>query len=216
MNLTTFDTSRQGHAYARARDERIEWLLDTHPVTAAMLVAIGLFPTKGKALRRLNRLVEKGSVLLVGTVCRNVGRPEHVFCRWRPKTDDLLHEVKLTDLCLKLHAAEILRGPQIVDEGIRPDAEVWINGRLFHLELDCGTMGVPQILQRFEVYEGSENLVLWVCATEKRREVLRRRAEQLESIALFTTFAEAVADPHAAIWLDYHGTRAALPRQKKE
>ena len=29
----------------------------------------------------------------MGTVSRSGGRPEHVYCRWRPKGDDLVHEV---------------------------------------------------------------------------------------------------------------------------
>src|SRR5947208_2090692 len=54
---------------AYERDARIRWLLDMHPVTAAMLVEIGWFPSKNKALRRLNRLVRRRRIRLVGTVC---------------------------------------------------------------------------------------------------------------------------------------------------
>jgi hypothetical protein len=184
-----------------------------HPVTAAMLVAIGWFPTKRKALRRLQRLAARRRVRVVGTVSRKPGRPEHVYCRWRPKGDDLLHEVELTALCLRLDAARVLRGPHATDDRLRPDAEAWINGQLYYLELDRGTMGYAQIQRRFRLYEGFPHFVLWVCPTPERRDGLRGRAEALRSVALFTTFAEAVADPHAAIWLDYQGARVALPRQ---
>src|SRR5688500_8191616 len=97
---------RQCNAFARERDARIRWLLDRHPVTAAMLHALGWFPTKAKALRRLRRLVERKQVRLVGTVCRKAGRPEHVYCRYRPKADQLLHEVELSELCLRLDAGK--------------------------------------------------------------------------------------------------------------
>src|SRR5438105_4613916 len=79
MPLTTVNTaSASSLAFARERDARICWLLDTHPVTASMLVTLRWFPSKRKALKRLNRLVAKKRIRLVGTVCRKPGRPENV------------------------------------------------------------------------------------------------------------------------------------------
>jgi len=184
-----------------------------HPVTAAMLVSLSWFPSKNKALKRLRRLVGRRRIRLVGTVCHKIGRPEHVYCRWRPKPDQLLHEIELTDLCFRIDAEKILRGPHATDEQVRPDAEVWINGRLYYLELDRGTMGYAQIERRFRKYEDCSHLSLWVCATEERMEGLRRRAEKVRHTALFTMFAEALASPHGQIWRDYNGDTAALPRQ---
>jgi hypothetical protein len=178
-----------------------------------MLVALG-FPNKNKALNRLRRLVEQRRVRVVGTVCRHAGRPEHVYCHWRPSADSLLHEVQLTEVFLRLHAGRILRGPQVQDRVLLPDAEVWINGRLYLLELDRGSMGYAQVERRFRKYEGCPHLSLWICATEARREGLRVRAEKLRHSALFTTFAEVLAAPHGEIWLDFHGGRAALPRER--
>jgi hypothetical protein len=201
------------NAFARERDARICWLLDTHPATAAMLVALGLFPSKAKALKRLNRLVQRRRVRLAGTVCRKSGRPEHVFARCRPKPDQLLHEIELTDLCLKLQAGRILRGAQVTNPAVRADAEVWINGHLYYLELDRGSMGYDQIERRFRGYEASQHVVLWVCPSVDRLEGLRQRAERIRHVGLFTTLAEALRSPHAEIWRDYQGTMAALPRE---
>lgn len=205
---------RSSNAWARARDARLRWLLDLHPVTAAMLVTIGWFPSTNKAGKRLRRLVQKKQIRLVGTVCRNGGRPEHVYCRWLPKADQLLHEIELTELCFRLDAETIHRGPHVEDTLRGPDAEVWINGHRYCLELDRGSMRLGQIVsQRYRKYEGCLDLVLWVCPTEARRDTLRQRAESLRPIALFTTFAEALVSPHRDIWLDYQGERVALPRQ---
>src|SRR2546423_1567757 len=85
-------------SFARARDARVCWLLSMHPVTAAMFVGLGWFPSKRKALTRLRRLCLRRRIRLVGTVCRKAGRPEHVYCRYQPKTDHLLHEIELTEL----------------------------------------------------------------------------------------------------------------------
>lgn len=208
---------RNSLAFARERDARICWLLEMHPVTAGMLVELGWFASRNKALKRLRRLAEKKRIRFVGTVCEKPGRPEHVYCRCRPKTDQLLHEVQLTKVCLRLHAERILRGFGIESTGLCPDAEVWINGQRYFLELDRGTSSPQQILRRrFAKYAGCREMVLWVCPTEAIREGRRRHAEDIRSIALFTTFAEVLANPHGEIWLDYAGGRAALPRQVGE
>jgi hypothetical protein len=214
MNVApAFGPSRESLAYARARDQWIVWLVSTHPVTAALLASIGWFPTRAKALKRLRRLAAKGRVRFVGTVWRKVGRSEHVFCRWRPKEDNLIHEVELTELCFHLDAAKILRGPHATDAQIRPDAEVSINGRVYYLELDRGSMGYAQMERRFRLYAGFPHFVLWVCPTAERRDGLRARADGMRHCALFTTFGEAIISPHTEIWLDVRGERVALPRQ---
>jgi len=208
-----FGTPQRSTEFGRQRDERVCWLLGQHPVTAAMLVTLGWFPSKNKALKRLRRLAARKRGRLVGTVSRRAGRPEHVYCRWQPKTNQLLHEVELTELCFRLDAGQILRGPQVIDARLLPDAEVWIRGQLSYLELDRGTMSLAQIGRRFRKYEGCRHLVLWVCPTRARMESLRGRAAGLRNVALFTTFAEALASPHGEIWRDYGGEKAALPRE---
>ena len=214
MSPLTCPSPRESLTFARHRDERVCFLLSQHPATAAQLVALGWFPSKNKALRRLRRLVERKRVRVVGTVCRKAGRPELVYCRYRPKQDILLHEVELTELFLRLHVGKIVRGPQAVNRVLRPDAEIWINEAHYLIELDRGTMGYGQIVKRFQAYEGSKDLVLWVCSTGERAEGFRQRAEKIRSIALFTTFATVLATPHDAVWRDYVGNTAALPREK--
>lgn len=208
----TPDTRLQSE-FARARDMRVIWLSGQHPVTAAILVRLGWFPNRHKASKRLRRLTARGRVRLVGTVNGKTGRPEHVFCRWHPKPDQLRHEVELTELCLRLDAGVIRRGPHVTDRQVLPDAEIGINGAVYYLELDRGTMRRRQIEQRFRKYEACPHFVLWVCSTAARRDALLMRAAGLRHTALFTTFAEALAAPHGEIWLDFAGTRVALPRE---
>ena len=85
---------RRSIVFSRERDAHVCWLLDHHPVTAAMLVALGWFPSRSKALKRLRRLAARKRIRFAGTVGRKLGRPEHVYCRWRVKPDQLLHEVE--------------------------------------------------------------------------------------------------------------------------
>jgi hypothetical protein len=214
--MNTFSPSLQSLNIAELiliRDGTICGLLDKHPVTAAMLVQLGWFRTRKKASKRLRLLADRKQVRRVGTVWRKPGRPEIVYCRWLPKADHLLHEVELTEVCMKLSARGILRGLSITDNELRPDAEVWINGKVYYLEYDRGTMRVSQIARRFAAYRHCPHFSLWVCADAKRADELRLRAEALRSTALFTTRVEALADPHAEIWRDFAGGRAALPRE---
>jgi hypothetical protein len=199
--------------FANTRDARVVWLLGDHPVTAAMLVRIGWFPSNAKARRRLRRLAKRDRVRLVGTVSRHSGRPEHVYCRWRPQVNQLLHEVLLTEVCLRIEAAEVRRGPAATDERLRPDAELRINGRTYFLELDTGSMSHTQIARRFRLYEGSPHLSLWVCPTPGRAEAMRTRAGVLRHTALFTTLAAVLASPHGPVWRDFDGGAASLPRE---
>ena len=212
----SFDSQRYSSEFGRRRDAQVCWLLSMHPATSAIMVSAGLFPNVKKARRRLARLATRRRIRLVGSVCRKPGRPEHVYCTWRPQVQQLLHEVELTQLCLHLDAGTIQRGPHVADNRIRPDAEVWIRGQLYYLELDRGTMSLSQLDGRFRKYEECRHLVLWVCSTAERREALRQRAERLRQSALFASLAEAVASPHEPIWQDYSGQRAALPREAEQ
>lgn len=204
---------QESSRFARFRDERIIWLLGEHPVTAAELVQLGWFPSANKASKRLRRLARRRKIRLVGTVCRKSGRPEHVFCRWRPKADQLLHEIELTEVCLRIDAGRIVRNPAALDRTLRPDAEVWINGRRMFVENDRGTESYAQVERRFRVYAGTRDFVLWICSSPARRDAFRARAAGIRQIALFTTLAEALADPHGPVWIDVAGGRASLPRQ---
>jgi hypothetical protein len=84
---------KNSNQFARDRDERICWMLDSHPVTAALLVAIGLSPARARRSSRSTVLSSKSASKVVGVVCRTSGRPEYVYCRWRPQA--LLHEIEL-------------------------------------------------------------------------------------------------------------------------
>lgn len=180
-----------------------------------MLTEVGFFRSKTRASKRLRRLVEKKHLHITGSVCLKNGRPEYVYCRrsLHVKADNLLHEVQLSRICFRIHADEVRRGPAEVDRYLLPDAELRINGRRFLLEFDAGTMGLDAIITtRFAKYRSCDDLVLWVCATQARMERLRRHAESIRSIALFTTLELVLRAPHAPLWMDFDGERAALPR----
>jgi hypothetical protein len=107
-----------------------------------------------------------------------------------------------------------VRGSE-VDREVRPDAELWINGAKYFLELDRGTMSYAQVVRsRFPKYAGTGPLVLWVCSTPVRREGLRLQAASVAHRALFATLGEALVSPHGEIWIDPAGATAALPRSR--
>lgn len=197
--------------FGRARDARLVWLLSTHPVTANLLVEIGLFPSPPLARRRLRRLVARRRVRAVGTVSEGDGRAERVFARWRPKPDLLAHEVALTRFCVRLHAARIERGPPLSRHPQRPDAVAEINGATYLIELDRGTMSPTQMAGRFRWYADCPHLSLWVCRSKERAERLRAVAGPARGSALFAAVGPT-ADPHAVVWWDADGRTTTLPR----
>lgn len=212
--MTNHPTAPQNsNEFAWRRDAMIRRLVEKHPTTAAMLVYLRLFPNQKKASGRLHRLVQRRQVQLLGTVAFKGGRPEHVYCRRVVKADNLRHEVQLTWLCLRTFADEVRRGPGDTDPGLLPDAEFWINGQRFYVEMDCGSMHPQDVVRkRFSKYQSVRDLVLWVCPSEARAETLRRLAGSLREVALFTTLDLALRNPHDPIWTDADGGRAALPR----
>jgi len=214
IDPTGFPPARHSLDLARKRDDRIRSLLDSHPVTAAMLVRLGWFPSKDTALRRLNRLACRRKIHVLGTVQRTMGRPEKVYGRVWPKRNQLLHEVELTDVCLCLNPGTVLRGPSAADDSFHPDARLWFRDELFYLEVDRGTMGYAQIERRYRRYDGCPQVVLWVCPSEERLDELRKRAAGVHYTPLFTTVADVLANPRGEIWRDVAGSRVALPQNR--
>lgn len=130
----------------------------------------------------------------------DTGRPERVYCNgWKPKPDQLRHELLLTDFLLCYPEADVLRG-WLVNKRIRPDAEMMLQGRLFYVELDTGHQSYSQVRRRQRVYAGVEELLLYVTLKQSRKAGLIRASKSVSSIALFTTLAQVQTDPCGAIW----------------
>jgi hypothetical protein len=203
----------------RARMQKLErwicFLLQMHPVTPATLVSIGWFRRDRKARKCLLRLARSGRIAVVGTIRDGPGRPEHVYCCWRPEAEDLQHQVRLTELFLRLDAGTINRGPSVSDRTIRPDAELWIKGQPYYLELDRGERKAAALVQRLSAYESCPHPSLWVCLGPERAEWFRQQAGQLRAPALFACLYEAQAGPHRPIWKDIAGNVITLPQEQQ-
>jgi hypothetical protein len=170
------------------------------------------FPSKTTAYRRTETLRNQGRLRLVGNIVVNdSGRPERVFCNaYKPKYDQLRHELLLTDFLLKYPEADVLRG-WAVNRRLRPDAEMTLDDYFYYVELDTGEQSYAQIRRRQARYSGVEDFLLYVTSTEKRRDGLRNHThEAVRSIALFTTLDAALRDPRGEIWIDCQGERTAI------
>jgi hypothetical protein len=139
------------------------------------------------------------------------GRPENVYCNgWKPKCDQLRHELLLTDFLLEYPAADTLRG-WAVNRRLRPDAEMTLGDYFYYVELDTGEESYAQVCRRQARFVGVEDYLLYVTMTAKRLEGLRRHAhDAVKHIAMFTTLADAQRDPHGPIWIDCHGEKTAI------
>jgi hypothetical protein len=134
-----------------------------------------------------------------------------VYCGdWKPKEDNLRHEVGLSRFCFRYLHAEFARGPAL-DERLS-DAHMAIKGHFYRIEFDCGTMNKTRWLRRAAKYRGCEDTVLVVVASRYKRSQERVR-ELMEWVgaelpeALFTTLDEAIADPFGRVFSAFGESR---------
>ena len=138
------------------------------------------------------------------------GPPVRAFCNgWKPKRDQLRHEILTTDFLLGYPTAEIVRGWD-VDPHIRPDATMQLDGITYHIETDTGSESFRRIEKRQKVYSHVNDFVLYVALSERRLQGLIRHSQQIQRIALFTTLERAIADPRGEIWQDCDGRTASI------
>lgn len=192
------------------REERILKLADKHVIVARHIVAADT--CRSAAYRAAKKLRTQGRLRAVGFVRGVSGRPEIAYCNsWRPRSNQLLHEVRLTDFLLCYAQAEIVRGWQ-VDSRIRPDAEMTLGGQKFFVELDTGEQSYRQVEQRQRAYESVKELLLYVTSTETRLAGLMQHSSAVRSIAFFTTLDRVLRDPQGEVWTDCFGNVVSLTK----
>lgn len=170
-----------------------------------------LFSCRATGYRAVAELRRQRQLRVVGhVVMKATGRPETVFCNtWKPKADQLRHEVYVTDFLLAYPEADVVRGWR-VDRRIRPDAEMTLRGHKLFVELDTGEQSHRQVRERQLAYAGVQGFLLYVTLSERRMDGLIKHAEAVKGIALFTTLAQVLADPHGRIWVDCFGKTLAI------
>ncbi len=138
------------------------------------------------------------------------GPPEIAYCNsWKPKSDQLRHEVLLTDLLLSYPSADVVRGWK-VDQRLRPDAEMTLDGRKFYVELDTGHLNHRRVSDRLRNYQGVKDYLLFVTLSERRLPRLIADAQSVREIALFATLDAIMREPRGMIWIDAFGNRTSL------
>ncbi|MCA9075848.1 MAG: hypothetical protein KDA93_12495 [Planctomycetaceae bacterium] len=138
------------------------------------------------------------------------GPPVRAYCNgWKPKRDQLRHEILTTDFLLGYPSADVVRGWD-VDPHIRPDATMQLDGITYHIETDTGSESFRRIRKRQKVYAHVDDFVLYVTLSERRLQGLMQHSQQIQRIALFTTLERAISDPRGKIWQDCHGKAASI------
>lgn len=170
-----------------------------------MLVMLGLFPNLDRARRRLRRMWERGEIGFMRSVELPDGRRTLVYAKFQ--ITNPLHELQLTDVCLKVKADEIRR-LHAVDQRFNADAEVVIDQKVFYVELDRGTEGYAQVRKQMKNYQDANADVLWIVPTITRMNGMMKGTTS--GNLWFTTYAQSLT-PHAEVWVNVHGEVAALP-----
>ena len=189
--------------------ERVIELVEKHVILTRHVIP--LFPCRATAYRAVAGLRRQRRLRAIGhALMETTGRPEIAYCNsWKPKADQLRHEVWVTDFLLCYPDAEIVRGWR-VDRHIRPDAEMQLRGQKFYVELDSGEQSHRQVRDRQLAYASVRDFLLYVTLSERRLTGLIKHAESVRHIALFTTLERVVADPHGPVWVDCQGKTVAI------
>lgn len=138
---------------------------------------------------------------------RDTGRPEIVY--GRPcKLDQIEHEVRVTDLALLFKDSPMTRHAKVG----RTEADgLMIRDRhRCYIEVDnSGKMTAKQMEAKWKRYQGVDGFILVVAVTEARMQRLRRGAELVKDVALFTTFERLQSDMPEP-WVDWYGHTAQI------
>lgn len=183
-----------------------------HPVTVRQIQRIGEFETYNQAAVWANKKRNQGLLTHVGTIPNEcgTGRSIDVYCNgWQPKRDNLRHEVKGTDFCLLYPQATFRRGYHVGD--LRPDIEMELDGHLYLIEIDCGTMTKAKVLKRWQRYKKRDDITVFIIAvgnplrgieSDERLKELIRWSGSMYGIACFVRFEDIIADPYGPVLWD--------------
>jgi hypothetical protein len=138
---------------------------------------------------------------------RESGRPEIVYGRRCP-LDMIEHEVRVTDLALLFPDSLFARGVKV--GRTEADAVMMRNDQRCYIEVDnSGKMTQKQMQAKWKRYEGVTGFILVIAVTESRMERLRKGAEAVKNIALFTTF-ERLHSGKNEPWIDWYGQTTGM------
>ena len=144
---------------------------------------------------------------MIGTVLlKSTGRPELVYGR-PSKQDQLEHEVWVTE-------AELLLGGHFernVPVGkTTADAMLLKDGTRFYIEVDNETMTSRQMRKKWLRYGNVEDYILVICHKKSRMRRLRRNAERVKHVALFSRFHWLRSTHVREPWVDWYGKRTRI------
>ncbi|QDT46147.1 hypothetical protein Pan258_01640 [Symmachiella dynata] len=201
-----------GSAFWIERVERISDRANVHPIMVDNVLDI-FEETCGKSARTkahyvLSRMEKTKKIRFIGSVSLNgIGRKRNVYARRNVKRDNLLHEIRITQIVEALGWPECNRGLD-VDENKRADAELFIGEYQYFLEFDNGTESRKQVEKRWGVYENTEDPLLVVTTSERRKKSLLRWCD----VGYFTTLETVLKDPWGPIWQSCDGRYEAIEK----
>ena len=193
-------------------------IVKDNPINLDIIEDIGKFSTRKAAGAWTARLVASGNLTEVGTMKDANGRKViPVYCNgWKPKDDNLRHEIIGTWVRLLYPVFHFRRGPKIND--CLPDMVMTDGEHTYEFEVDCDTMPMKKVKYRWKAHK-CEHDILVVTAPEHgdpeaRLKQLLDWSEDLGERGFFTTFDRLrTLGPHARVW-DFYGRKGELKRVK--
>lgn len=188
----------------RARDARVFDFLQRFTATREQISRFFTGRTldikKKKASRWIKRQLRRKRIRLIGILqLKDTGRPALVYGR-RCQQHQIEHEIRVTEFAILMDST--------LERGVKagrtePDGLMIREETRFWIEIDnSGKMDAKQMQAKWKRFEGVDGFILVVAVTEERMQRLRKGAELVKNIALFTTFDRLRA---GLAWIDWYG-----------
>jgi hypothetical protein len=123
----------------------------------------------------------------------------------------LQHEAEISEIEIRLQVDDVLRFSRIPKEmrkTLSPDALIQVNGNTFVWEHDRGTENEDQIKAKMHKLSQFDGEKMWTVPDRMRLDMLKELAP--DDRHWFTTYDEAVTNPHGQIWETQSGLKDSL------
>jgi hypothetical protein len=180
-------------------------------MTARMMTDLEYFPNIKVANRRLNRLSRKrtSKVRKMNTLAYLDNSWQCVYTCGPPFGSNMVqHHTEVTALLLMMEVDHYERWAVPCDA----DALLTIGELRFLWENHRGTQNDKGMAKRVEKLTEWQDTILWVCKDKTDVKEVIRQTKAIAPRCLYTTFDQAMADPHAAVWQFADGLLTDLPQ----
>jgi hypothetical protein len=177
---------------------------------AALLVQIGLFPSRAMAVRCLRRLREKKRVFLRDWIQIGDGHATPLYSAYEPG-NHLEHDVLLSQVVFAFHPHMEILEPSDRNE----DKRIRVGQTILCLEIDNGTEAEKILRKRLESWRDTTETCIWFAERPERLKKIMALARDMglsNTRLLFVPIDEHLADPFGHHLSNFDGKAARISK----